>query len=129
MTPTQRAPYEAVVGRTRLSDLKRQLRLQAEHAGALSAQVRANARVRLGLNWSAKLARNGRGELMCFLGHSHAGLPNCVHQENTGALLRISTLSAFASRCAKRTAKICTARKCLAANNESLENRETHSPP
>ncbi|KAF5835528.1 hypothetical protein DUNSADRAFT_7267 [Dunaliella salina] len=33
----QRAPYEAVVGNTRLSDLKKQLRLQAAHAQQLAA--------------------------------------------------------------------------------------------
>ncbi|KAG1659299.1 hypothetical protein FOA52_003655 [Chlamydomonas sp. UWO 241] len=37
----QRAPYEAVVGRTRLVDLKRQLRLQVEHAKHLESKAAA----------------------------------------------------------------------------------------
>lgn len=35
----QRAPYETVVGKTRLSELKRQLRLQVEHANHLAAKA------------------------------------------------------------------------------------------
>lgn len=40
----QRAPYEAVVGKTRLADLKRQLRLQAAHARELAAKAAGDAR-------------------------------------------------------------------------------------
>jgi hypothetical protein len=39
----QRAPYEAVVGNTKLADLKKQLRLQAAHAQQLAAAEAGNA--------------------------------------------------------------------------------------
>jgi hypothetical protein len=41
----QRAPYEAVVGNTRLADLKKQLRLQAAHAQQLTDAAAGSKRV------------------------------------------------------------------------------------
>ncbi|GAX77939.1 hypothetical protein CEUSTIGMA_g5381.t1 [Chlamydomonas eustigma] len=43
----QRAPYETAVGRTRLVDLKRQLKLQVEHAKVLAASADKDAKDRI----------------------------------------------------------------------------------
>ncbi|KAL6759006.1 hypothetical protein V8C86DRAFT_2583238 [Haematococcus lacustris] len=91
----QRAPYEAVVGRTKLSDLKRQLRVQAAHAQHLAAKAKAGQAVddskmvlTLGLESVATLSKHvtalhrkaGKRDLL-RKDAAHATCPTCLHDK------------------------------------------------